>query len=71
MLNYFHGMHGLEDLEEIKILLILMFTDIYRLLVSKFLGERITNNARKILVVGTQGLEPRAGIVYKTSALTN
>ena len=40
--NYFHGMHGLEDLEEIKILLILMFTDIYRLLVSKFLGERIT-----------------------------
>ena len=27
-----------------------------------FLGERITNNARKILVVGTQGLEPRAGI---------
>ena len=42
MLNYFHGMHGLEDLEEIKILLILMFTDIYRLLVSKFLGERIT-----------------------------
>ena len=39
MLNYFHGMHGLEDLEEIKILLILMFTDIYRLLVSKFLGH--------------------------------
>ena len=40
-------------------------------IVAMFLGERITNNARKILVVGTQGLEPRAGIVYKTIALTN
>lgn len=36
-----------------------------------FLGERIKINARKILVVGTQGLEPRTNTTYKVAALTN